>query len=77
MSTEMVLARAPEVILELHYGRNDSNVDLKPWDTLGTVPAVRNKRVYLLQGEEFVVPGPRVGAATEQLARTLHPELFR
>ena len=77
MSTEMVLARAPEVILELHYGRNDSNADLKPWDALGTVPAVRNKRVYLLQGEEFVVPGPRVGAATEQLARTLHPELFR
>jgi iron complex transport system substrate-binding protein len=77
MSTEMVLARAPEVILELHYGRSDSNADLKPWDTLGTVPAVRNKRVYLLQGEEFVVPGPRVGAATEQLAKTLHPEAWR
>jgi iron complex transport system substrate-binding protein len=77
MSTEMVLARAPEVILELHYGRNDSNADLKPWDTLGTVPAVRNKRVYLLQGEEFVVPGPRVGNATERLAKTLHPEVFR
>jgi iron complex transport system substrate-binding protein len=77
MSTEMVLARAPEVILELHYGRNDSNADLKPWDILGTVPAVRNKRVYLLQGEEFVVPGPRVGAATERLAKTLHPEAWR
>jgi cobalamin transport system substrate-binding protein len=77
MSTEMVLARAPEVILELHYGRNDSSADLKPWDALGTVPAVRNQRVYLLQGEEFVVPGPRVGTATERLAKTLHPEVWR
>ena len=77
MSTEMVLTRAPDVILELHYGRDDPNADLKAWDTLGAVPAVRNKRVYVLQGEEFVVPGPRVGAATEKLARTLHPEMLR
>jgi len=75
MSTEMILTRAPEVIVELHYGRDDSPADLKPWDTLGAVPAVRNKRVYMLQGEEFVVPGPRVGDAIERLARTLHPEV--
>jgi hypothetical protein len=31
----------------------------------------------MLQGEEFVVPGPRVAAATERIARTLHPELFK
>lgn len=76
MSTEMVLARAPDVILELHYGR-DSQSDMKAWDTLGAVPAVRNKRVFALEGEEFVVPGPRVGAATERLAKTLHAEAFR
>ena len=64
MSTEMVLTRAPEVILELHYG--DS---LKPeqlgrerlvWNALASVPAVRTNRVYLLGGDEFVVPGPRI-----------------
>jgi ABC-type Fe3+-hydroxamate transport system substrate-binding protein len=37
------------------------------------VPAVRNKRVYLLTGDEFVVPGPRIVLAAEQFARTLHP----
>jgi ABC-type Fe3+-hydroxamate transport system substrate-binding protein len=41
------------------------------------VPAVRNRRVYLLRGEEFVVPGPRVVLATERFARTLHPEAWR
>lgn len=79
MSTEMVLARGPEIIIELHYARGDSTSegDMKAWSTLPGVPAVRNKRVFLLQGEEFVVPGPRVGAATERLARIIHPESFK
>lgn len=75
MSTEMVLGRAPDAILELHYGRSET--DIKAWDALPSIPAVRHKRVYVLEGEEFVVPGPRVGAATERLARTLHPEVWR
>jgi iron complex transport system substrate-binding protein len=79
MSTELVLARAPEVIIELRYARGDTTAssDLKAWDALPSVPAVKNHRVYLLQGEEFVVPGPRVAQAIERLARTLHPELFK
>jgi len=79
MSTEMVLARAPEVIIELRYGATDVNAvaDLGAWQALPSVPAVRNHRVYVLQGEEFVVPGPRVASATERIARTLHPEAWQ
>ena len=79
MSTELVLARAPEVIVELRYTRGDAAAaaDLRAWDALPSVPAVRSHKVFLLQGEEFVVPGPRVVAATERLARALHPELFK
>ncbi len=79
MTTEMVLARAPEAIIELKYVRGDSSsdADLAAWNQLASVPAVRNRRIYLLRGEEFVVPGPRVGAATERMARTLHPEAFK
>ena len=79
MTTELVLARAPDVIIELRYARGDNTAasDLKAWDVLASVPAVKNRRVFLLQGEEFVVPGPRVAAATERLARTLHPDAFR
>jgi iron complex transport system substrate-binding protein len=77
MSTEMVLARAPDVIIELRYARDDSAADVSAWNALPSVPAVRNHRVYLLRGEEFVVPGPRVAAATETLARTLHPDAFK
>jgi iron complex transport system substrate-binding protein len=72
MSTEMVITRAPEVIIELQYGKRET--DVKAWEALPAVPAVRNKRVYVLQGEEFVVPGPRVGAATKRIAQTLRKE---
>jgi ABC-type Fe3+-hydroxamate transport system substrate-binding protein len=44
------------------------------WDRLTAVPAVKNGRVYLLQGDEFVVPGPRVVQAITRLAAALHPE---
>jgi iron complex transport system substrate-binding protein len=79
MTTEMVLARAPEVIVELRYmqGNGAAADDVADWNPLGSVPAVRNRRVYILRGDQFVVPGPRVAAATEQLARTLHPEAFK
>jgi len=78
MSTEMVFARAPEVIIELRYTAEGINkADLETWSRLPGVPAVRNHRVVLLTGDEFVVPGPRVGAATRKMATALHPEAFK
>jgi len=78
MSTEMILTRAPDVIIELRYARGAASAaaDARDWDVLPSVPAVRNHRVYVLEGEEFVVPGPRVAEATLRIARTLHPEAW-
>jgi len=80
MSAEMILARAPEVIIELHYGDavkpENFDAERRVWDALPSVPAVRHKRVYLLDGSEFVVPGPRIVLAAERFARTLHPEAW-
>jgi iron complex transport system substrate-binding protein len=80
VSTEMILRRAPEVILELHYGESLKteriNDERKVWKALASVPAVKNNRVYLLSGNEFVVPGPRIGLAAERFAQTLHPEVY-
>jgi len=75
-TTEMILARKPDVIIELRYGTRvpaDPARELQAWNTLSSVPAVKNRRVYLLTGDEFVVPGPRVVDATQRLADTLHP----
>ena len=80
MSTEMILTRRPEIILELHYGSSLNPASMEAerlvWNALPSLPAVRNKRVYLLAGDEFVVPGPRIVVAAERFARTLHPEAF-
>ncbi len=77
MSTEMILTRAPEVILELHYGESLAperlNAERLVWNSLASVPAVKNKRVHLLVGDEFVVPGPRIVIAAERFAQALHP----
>lgn len=81
MSTEMILTRAPEVILELHYGDSLKperfDAERRVWNALPSVPAVKNNRVFLLAGDEFVVPGPRIVIAADRFARTLHPEAWR
>jgi iron complex transport system substrate-binding protein len=77
-STEMILARRPEVIIELRYGQSAANPararDLQAWDALGSVPAVRTKRIMVLVGDQYVVPGPRIVDAARELARALHPD---
>ena len=81
MSTEMVLARAPEAIIELHYGEPWPEARLaserRVWSALPSLPAVRTGRIALLAGDEFVVPGPRVTLAAERLAAFLHPTSAR
>jgi len=79
LSTETILVRAPDVVLDLRYGssasREDLDVQRRAWSALPSLPAVRNNRVFVLAGDEFVVPGPRIVIAAERFARTLHPEV--
>jgi iron complex transport system substrate-binding protein len=80
ITTEIMLKLAPEAILDLHYGDQLPSMDISAeravWNQLPAIPAVRTGRVYLLLGDEFVVPGPRIADATEKIARALHPEAF-
>ncbi len=77
ISTEMILARAPDVIIELNAATRLNDADLKkvvdPWMTLSSVPAVKNKRVVILLGPGLTVPGPRVIDGIEKMSRALHP----
>lgn len=79
-SHETLLARAPEVIVEIHAKGMMTTADLEGertlWSTLASIPAVRDGRLHFLEGSYLVVPGPRMGLAAEALARVLHPEAF-
>ena len=80
-SHETLIARAPEVIVELQveamFQSSTAEADGAVWSVLPSLPAVRNRRVHILSGQYLVVPGPRFAQAAEMLARTLHPEAFR
>lgn len=79
-STETLLTRAPQVILEVRAEgliqpaavAAERNV----WAALAGVPAVRDGRIHFLSGSHLVVPGPRLIQGAEEFARALHPELF-
>jgi iron complex transport system substrate-binding protein len=75
LNVEAILARAPDTIVELRYGQALHASDLaqlrRDWDPLAAVPAVRRGAVHVLQGDEFVVPGPRVVEAAHTLATVL------
>lgn len=79
-TTEAILAAAPEVIVELRYGRSETTEQLdrerRVWESLSAVPAVRNNRIYMMSGHGLVVPGPRVVETAERIARLLHPAAF-
>jgi iron complex transport system substrate-binding protein len=80
-STEQIIARHPDVILEIRaansaFPSGDRDAELKVWRTLAAVPAVRTGRVHFLFDDRIVIPGPRVVEGTEVLARTLHSEAF-
>jgi len=79
-TAELILARRPDVILELRADPLDAAARVKEigvWNTLSSLPAVRSSRVYLIADQRTVVPGPRVAEGVELIARTLHPEAFK
>jgi iron complex transport system substrate-binding protein len=78
-TTELILARRPDVIIELRpqqMAPQDLTNELTAWQALSAVPAVRSGRVVILADQRTVVPGPRVAEGTELVARALHPGAF-
>ena len=76
-TTETILARAPDVILELRSENipvgKALEEETRAWSRLATVPAVRTGRVYFITGQQMTVPGPRVADGIERMANALHP----
>ena len=80
VSSEAILTASPGVIIEIRndtmFGAATDDEERAVWQRLTILPAVRTNNVHFLTGNQFVVPGPRVLEATEQLARVLHPTAF-
>lgn len=79
VSAEGVLQMNPEVIVELMppervAGRSHAEL-LADWKPLASVAAVRAGRLYVVDEEGILVPGPRFYRLAEHLAHLLHPEV--
>lgn len=78
---EEVLARNPEVIIDMGEMADTAGVTERQkqavvalWNRYPMLAAVRNRRVYAVASDIFVVPGPRIVEAAREFARMLHPE---
>jgi iron complex transport system substrate-binding protein len=79
-STEQILSRAPDAIIEVRTGEGHdlerTKRELDSWRTLPSLPAVRNGRLYLFTDGMIAIPGPRVAEAVRLIAKALHPNQF-
>lgn len=81
VSFEQVLARNPEVIVDMGEMAQTAGVTedekravVALWERQGALAAVRERRIFAVASDIFVVPGPRVVEAAKALARMAHPE---
>ncbi len=77
LSDEAALASRPEAVIMLSGGAMGATANTRVAAALKNSPAVRNGRVYVIDGDLLTRPGPRLVDGLEQIARALHPEGFR
>lgn len=79
LNLELVVAAAPEVIVDTSMGNEEragAAATMEFWRAFPTIPAVRNRRIYGYGAYDVLRPGPRIGAAFVTMARFIHPEAF-
>jgi iron complex transport system substrate-binding protein len=79
----------PDVLIDLvgekTFYHSKDNIDVNTvfkesylkgqWERSANVNAVRNGRIYIMDGTVFLRPGPRVGFILKTFARAIHPEI--
>jgi iron complex transport system substrate-binding protein len=75
---EEILKRSPEVILISSMNpKGDYQKIFLEWSRWKTIPAVKNKRIHLIDSDLIDRPSPRIIEGLEEMARILHPERFK
>jgi len=70
---ERVLRKAPEVIIMGTHTDERTGDPWRDWRRFPTLPAVRDGRLFTLDGDLIFRPGPRAVEAAQTIARALHP----
>jgi iron complex transport system substrate-binding protein len=80
IGAEQVIVCEADVIIEPAMTQEDpvrqQKRALQYWSKFENLPAVANKRIYVIPGDTVSRLGPRLYEGTETIARCLRPELF-
>jgi len=75
ISMEEIIRRRPEVIIISSMERGGRFEKARQeWLKWGSIPAVKNKRVYLIDSDLIDRASPRIIDGLEAMARIIHPE---
>ncbi len=84
ISIEGVMRLTPDVIVDMGdmavtTGVTESHIKsvVKLWEAKQGIDAAKNKKVFAVAADIFVVPGPRVAEAAEAFAKMLHGKGYR
>ncbi|MGA2323265.1 MAG: helical backbone metal receptor [Sedimentisphaerales bacterium] len=80
VGTETILTCGAEAIIQSAMGTEDitkqQETAEKFWSRFANLPAVKDKKVYVLEADTVLRLGPRLPDGAMKVAKLLHPELF-
>lgn len=77
LNPETVIAARPQVMIIVGMERNKNpGRAAARWREWPQIPAVKHKRVHLVESNLYDRPSPRVAELLEEVASLLHPEAF-
>lgn len=80
ISTEVILGCGAEVIIQSAMGSENIPGQQKAaeefWSRYANLPAVKDKKIYVIDPDTVFRLGPRLPQGVEGVAKLLHPELF-
>jgi iron complex transport system substrate-binding protein len=78
---EELLSCGAEIIIQSAMGTTDTRAQQQAaerfWSRWGTLPAVKNKRIHVVQRDTTLRLGPRLCEGLELITRCLHPEIHK
>lgn len=74
LSREAIIFLNPDVIIDVIPAVEDVEAVRRDWQSLGSVNAIKNKRLHLFTDRADTVPGPRFYQTLARLSQAFHPD---
>jgi iron complex transport system substrate-binding protein len=80
VGTEEIISCGAEVVIQSSMGTEDIHKQQiaaeRFWSRFANLPAVKDKRIYVIDADTVLRLGPRLPQGLQTTAQCLHPQLF-